>query len=126
MGMEHVVHFQNEGSPDLRRAMGLLAEHGFPVQMRMADGELTMPDEIPREGWKEVRLGTPSGMVTLVHRGREVLVVTWGNADDPMQRAWNAVTWAVAKAGDGLVLRSEGPQSPDDFRASVAVPDTLR
>jgi hypothetical protein len=94
--------------------------------MRMADGELTMPDEVPPVGWKEVRLGTPFGMVTLVRRGRELLVVTWGNANDPMQRAWNAVAWAVAKAGDGQVLRSEGPQSPDDFRASVAVPDSLR
>ncbi len=110
----------------MRRVMALLGERNFPVQVRMVDGELTMSDEVPPEGWKEVRLGTSSGMVTLMRQGREVRVVTWGNADDPMQRAWNAVTWAVAKAGDGQVLQSEGSQSPDDFRASVAVPDTLR
>jgi hypothetical protein len=62
--------------------MGLLAEHNFPVQMRMVDGELTMPDEVLPGGWKEVRLGTPLGMVTLVRRGQEPLVVTWGNAND--------------------------------------------
>lgn len=126
MGLEHVVHFLNEGSPDLRRVMALLAEHGFPVQVRMADGELTMPDEVPPEGWKEVRLGTPSGMLTLVRRGRELFVVTWGNANDPMQRAWNAVAWAVAKAGSGQILRPEGLQNPEEFRASVPMPDGLR
>lgn len=57
--MEHIVRFPTGGAPDLRRVMALLAEHGFPVQMRMADGELTVPDEVPPEGWKEVRLGHP-------------------------------------------------------------------
>ena len=126
MGMEHVVRFQDEGSLELRRVMGLLAEHNFPVQVRMVDGELTMPDEVPPEGWKEVRLGTPSGMLTLVRRGRELLVVTWGNANDPMQRAWNALAWAVAKAGGGQIFRPEGLQNPEEFRASVPMPDVLR
>lgn len=126
MGMEHVVHFLNEGSPDLNRVMALLAKHGFPVQMRMVDRELTMPDEVPPDGWKEVRLGTPSGMVTLVRQGQHLHVVTWGNADDPMQRAWNAVAWAVAKGGGGRLLRPEGLQDPDEFRRSAPMPDVLR
>jgi hypothetical protein len=124
--MEHVVRFPGEGSPDLRLAMALLAEHGFPVQMRMVDGELTMPDEVPPVKWNEVRLGIPSGMVTLLRRGQELHVVTWGNADEAMQRAWNAVAWAVAKAGDGQILRGEGPQGPDAFRVSVPLPDILQ
>ena len=126
MGMEHVVRFPGEASPDLRRVLALLAEHNFPVQVRMVDGELTMPDEVPPDGWKEVRLGTPAGMVTLVRHGREVHVVTWGNADERMQRAWNAMAWAVAKAGSGQILRPEGLQNPDEFRASVPMPDVLR
>jgi hypothetical protein len=65
-------------------------------------------------------------MVTPVRHGRELHVVTWGNADVPMQRAWNAVAWAVAKAGGGQILRPEGLQSPDEFRASVPMPDVLR
>lgn len=126
MGMEHVIRFSSGGSPDLRRVMTLLAQHDFPVQVRMVDGELTLPDEAPPERWKEVRLGTSSGMVSLVRRGGEIAVVTWGNADEAMQRAWNAVAWAVAKAGDGQILRPEGPQHPDDFRASVSFPEALR
>ena len=126
MGMEHVVRFPGEASLDLRRVMGLLAAHNFPVQVRMVDGELSMPDEAPPAGWKEIRLGTPSGMVTLVRRGQEVHVVTWGNADDPMLRAWNAVAWAVAEAGSGQILRPDGLQNPDEFRGSVPMPDVLR
>jgi hypothetical protein len=91
----------------------------------MVDGELTIPDDEPPAGWKEIRLGTPSGMVTLVRRGRELHVVTWGNAGDPIQRAWNAVAWAVANAAGGEILRPEGPMSPADFRASVPFPETL-
>lgn len=126
MGMEHLVRFPIEGTPDLRWVMALLAEHGFLVQVRMVDGELTIPDEVLPIGWKEVRLGTPSGMVTLVRRDQDLLVVTWGNADDPMLRAWNAVAWAVAKAGGGLIMRPEGPQGPDAFRVSVPLPDDLQ
>jgi len=126
VGMEHVVRLPGEASLDLHRMMALLAEYTYPVQMRMVDGELTMPDEVPPEGWKEVRLGTPSGMLTLVRRGPELLVVTWGNANDPMQRAWNAVAWAVAKAGGGQILRPEGLQNPEEFRASMPMPDVLR
>lgn len=126
MGIEHVVRFPAEGSLDLRRVMALLAEHGFLVQVRMLDGELTLPGEVLPIGWKEVRLGTPSGMVTLVRRDQDLLVVTWGNPDDPMLRAWNAVAWAVAKAGGGLIMCPEGPQGPDAFRVSVPFPDDLQ
>lgn len=106
--------------------MALLAEHNFPVQVRMVDGELTLPDEVPPEGWTDVRLGTAAGMVTLVRRRNELAVVTWGNADDAMQRAWNAVTWAVATAAEGEIVGPGGSQSAEAFRASSALPNTLR
>ena len=125
MGMEHVIRFPSGAPPDLRRVMALLAQHNFPVQVRMVDGELSLPDEAPPESWKEVRLGTPAGMVTLARRGGEVAVVTWGNADEAMQRAWNAVAWAVAAAGQGEIVRPGGPQRPGDFRASVPFPEAL-
>jgi hypothetical protein len=115
VGMEHVVRLPDETSLDLRRVTDLLAEHNVPIQVRMVDGELTMPDEAPPTSWKEVRLGTPSGMVTLVRRGQDLHIVTWGNADEPMQRAWNVVAWAVARTAEGEILRPEGPMSPDAF-----------
>lgn len=126
MGMEYILRFPGGKLPQLTRVMTLLAERGFPVQVRMVDGELILPTEMVPERWTEVRLGTPTGMVTLARRGEDLAVVTWGNADEAMQRAWNAVTWAVAKAGAGEILRPEGPQKPDDFFAEVRLPDLLR
>jgi hypothetical protein len=126
MGMEHIVQFPGRKIPELSQVMRVLADHKFAAQVRMVDRELTMPDEALPERWGEVRLGTPSGMVTVVRRGDAFHIVTWGNADEAMQRAWNAVAWAAAKAGDGQILRPEGAQAPDEFRNSAAFPDALR
>ena len=122
MGMEHVVQCADGMIPPLSRVMEVLADHQFQVQVRMVDGELTLPHEVPTDGWKDVRLGTAAGMVTLMRRGQELAVVTWGNADEAMQSAWNAVAWAVAKAGQGNVVCPGGSQGADEFRASVPMP----
>ncbi len=46
----------------------------------MIDGQLAFPDEEPAADWRELRVGTPQGMVT-VRRGKERMVfVTWGNS----------------------------------------------
>ncbi len=126
MGLEHIVRFSGGKLPELTRVMTLLNERGFPVQLRMVDGELTLPTEGPPERWTDVRLGTPTGMVTLMRRGQDLAVVTWGNADEAMQRGWNAVAWAVAKAGAGEILGPGGPQSPDEFYVAVGLADLLK
>jgi hypothetical protein len=126
MGMEHIIRFPCGKMPQLSQVMKVLADHKIVAQIRMVDGELTMPDEVPSEGWREVRLGTPSGMVTIARRDREFHVVTWGNADKAMQHAWNVVAWAAAKAGDGRILRPEAEQDPDEFRMTVDLPDVPR
>ncbi len=126
MGMEYSLRFSEQGVPPLHRILAVLAEHNFPVQVRMVDGELTLPDEVPPGGWKEVRLGTSVGMVTLVRRGQELAVVTLGNADKAMQSAWNAVAWAAAKTGQGKIVRAEGLQGASEFRASVLMPEIMR
>lgn len=126
MGMEHTVRFSGQKVPPLPEILAVLEEHNFPVQVRMVDGELTLPDEVPPDEWKEVRLGTSAGMVTLVRRGQELTVVTWGNADGAMQSAWNAVAWAAAKAGEGKIVRPGGLQSASEFRASVLMPEIMR
>jgi hypothetical protein len=126
MGMEHVVRFPDGRLPDLARMMAILEERQFPVQVRMVDGALILPDEVPPDGWKEVRLGTPAGMVTLMRRGQELAVVTWGNADQVMQSAWNAVAWAAANAGQGKIVRPGRLQSAGEFRASVLMPESMQ
>jgi hypothetical protein len=65
-------------------------------------------------------------MVTIARRGEEVAVVTWGNADDAMRRAWNAVAWAVAATGGGQIMGAAGPVSPEAFRTTAPFPPEIR
>jgi hypothetical protein len=87
------------GVPSWPTLRDRLAMRGFPSQMRMIDGQLAFPDEEPPADWRELRIGTPDGMVTVRREGNGVTVVTWGNADEAMQRAWNAVAAAFADGG---------------------------
>jgi hypothetical protein len=122
MGQERVVAFAVGKVPAWERVGGLLARSGFPVQMRMIDGQLAFPDEQPPENWAELRVGSPHGMVTIRREADRVRLVTWGNADAAMLQAWNALTWAFAEAGGGSV---EGA-SADEFRRQAELPAVLR
>jgi hypothetical protein len=125
MGMELRVEL-GESAPPLWPALAeLLAGHGFPVQMRMIDGALAFPDEAPPEGWRELRLGTPGGMVTLRRESRAVALVTWGNADANLRQAWHALAWACAEVSGGRVVTPEGPVAAADFRKSAELPPVL-
>jgi hypothetical protein len=44
----------------------------------MIDGELAFPDEEPPEDWRELRIGTPEGMMVTIRRERDrVVLVVW-------------------------------------------------
>ena len=92
----------------------------------MIDGQLAFPDEEPPEGWAELRVGTPQGMVTIRREPSSVRLVTWGNADAAMIQAWNALAWAFAEARSGQVEGPEGPQSAEVFRRHADLPTGLR
>ena len=127
MGMEHAVTFPAGSPPSWPAARYLLASHGFPVQVRMIDGELAFPDEEPPEGWRELRLGTPEGMVVTVRREPDrVVLVIWGNADAGLVQAWNALTWAFAEVGNGHVHTAGGLQAAAEYRSRVDLPAVLR
>jgi hypothetical protein len=98
--MDQTVSFAGK-VPSWPAVADLLARRGFPAQLRMIDGELAFPDEVPPEDWRELRVGTPQGMVTQRREGGAVVCVTWGNADAGMRQAWNALAWAFARAGGG-------------------------
>src|SRR4051812_953697 len=98
MGIEQSVMFEEKPLPAWEAVRGLLAGRGFPVQVRTIDGELAFPDELPAEGWRELRLGTPQGMVTVRREEGRAVFVTWGNAERPLLQAWNALAWAYAEA----------------------------
>jgi hypothetical protein len=125
MGMDRTVRFEG-GPPTWEAVRDLLAARGFPVQTRMIDGQLAFPDEAPPADWRELRLGTPQGMVTVRREADRVVCVTWGNADAALRQAWNAVAWAFAEAGGGKVEEEDGPLDAAAFRGKADLPAALR
>ena len=79
------------------------ARRGLAVQMRMIDGQLSFPDELPPDSWGELRLGVPGGMVTMRRQSNRVVLVVWGNVDEALLRSRQALAEAVAEAAGGTV-----------------------
>jgi hypothetical protein len=125
MGVEQRVTFAGS-PPPWQEVRDVLARSGFPVQMRLIDGQLAFPDEEPPESWQELRVAAAGGMVTLRRSGQELACVTWGNADAPLRQAWNALAWACAAAGAGQVQTEAGPQDAEAFRRTADLPEVLR
>jgi hypothetical protein len=116
MGMEQTVTFPVGSPPVWSMARNLLASRGFPVRVRMIDGELAFPDEEPPQSWRELRLATPNGMMVTARREPDRVVLTvWGNADAGLVQAWNALTWAFAEAGNGKIHTADGLQSAAEY-----------
>src|SRR5262249_21296248 len=86
MGVEQTV--RHGGGVTWEAVRDFLGQRGYPLTLRMIDGELAFPDEAPPPTWRELRVGTPQGMVTLRRGGDGLAVVTWGNADAALRQAW--------------------------------------
>ena len=126
MGLDQAVTFAPGKVPAYSAVSELLAQRGFPLQMRMIDGNLAFPDEMPPETWRELRLATPQGMVTVRRENERIVCVTWGNADAVLLQAWNAVTWAFAVLGDGRIAGPVGTMSAAEFQKTADFPPALR
>ena len=124
MGMEQAVNF-SDTLPTWNAVQTLLAGRGYPVQLRMIDGELAFPDEAPPAAWKELRVGTGQGMITVRREGNRLVFVTWGNADAEMRKAWNALTWAFAAAGGGQIETAQGAINSAEFLQRAEVPAVI-
>jgi hypothetical protein len=126
MGQERIVTFPGEAVPTWEAISELLGIRGFAVTLRMIDGELAFPDEKPSDHWSELRVGTTQGMVTVRHSPSQVRLVTWGNADAEMLRAWNALAWAYAQAGQGRITTEDGSLTVNEFLATADLPPAVR
>jgi hypothetical protein len=126
MGMEQMVSFAGATIPAYTSVRDFLGERGFPLQMGMIDGQLAFPDELPEEDWRELRLRTPQGMVTVRRAADKLVFVTWGNADAALSQAWNALVWAFAEVGGGEVETPQGRLDAATYRVSVELPAPLR
>ena len=104
MGMDQKVCFPPEKTPTWKQLADLMAQRGLPLQMRMIDGELAFPDEAPPDSWRELRVGTSAGMITLRCEADGITLVIWGNADEPMRQAWNELARALADLSGGTII----------------------
>jgi hypothetical protein len=92
MGQEEIV----EGAPpSLRELLERLSSVGLPATVMMVDGALQMPGLVPEGDWRDVRLRTPAGTVTLARRPAGVAVVVFGNADEALRAAQRQVADAI-------------------------------
>jgi hypothetical protein len=120
--MDQKVVFPPINMPSWAEYTDLLAGRKFPVQLRMIDGELALPDEVPPHDWRELRVSTSAGMVTLRRDTDGITLVIWGNADANMWQAWNALTWAFAHLTGGSVRSAAGELPLADFAKNAELP----
>lgn len=114
MGIQQTVRFSGN-APDWPGVRDLLRTRGLALPMRMIDGQLAFPDELPSEEWEEIRVGSAAGMVTIKRFPGRVDLVTWGNADAELSRIWNAIAWAWAEAGNGTIETLDGKKHHETF-----------
>jgi hypothetical protein len=125
MGMDRKVTLPAGAVPAWPTLVEFLAARNFPVKLMMIDGQLSFPDEQPPDSWRELRVQTPSGMVTLRREDDGVRLVTWGNAEGPLLQAWNALTWAIATAFGGIIQEEGTARSAQDFARLADLPAGL-
>jgi len=84
--------------PALELVLARLAEGGYASMIAMVDGALVMPKAAPPARWREVRVRTPDGTVSIVRHDDAVSVVVFGNADERLRTAQARVLAAIRAA----------------------------
>ena len=91
------IDVPREGACPLVPVLHRLAASGFVCVVAMVDGQLVPPRAPAPVEWREVRLRTPAGMVTLARRAGGVSVSVFGNADAALQEAQRRVADALVE-----------------------------
>jgi hypothetical protein len=122
MGMDRTVRFPGRVVPPWEAIRDCLARLGAIPPIRMIDGLPAFPDEVPGVGWRELRLGTQHGMVSIRAGSEALTCVVWGNASAELCAQWDAICWACAAAGSGEVATPTGGWvSADAFAKSASL-----
>jgi hypothetical protein len=82
-------------SIDIAAVLERLKARNFPSSVMMIDGQLVMPAAALPPGWRDLRLRTPGGTVTVARRPAGVAVLVFGNADASLQEAQRVVAEAI-------------------------------
>lgn len=120
MGLDRTIRFPAD-VPNWEAIQSALVRVGESASLRMIDGMPAFPDEIPEAGWSELRIGFPSGMVTIRRSSHSLTCVVWGNADDALRTAWDKLCWAAAVAGGGSIAMPDGSLTANEFADRVAL-----
>jgi hypothetical protein len=102
MGLQRDVTYSGE-APSWDTLRVRLAAAGVAVTMRMIDNLPAYADEVPEPGWRELRLTTGHGMVTLRQVAGRLSVVVWGNADGDLLRDRDTIASVIADLTTGSV-----------------------
>lgn len=95
MGMDQKITFPPEKMPSWPALVEAVAMSGVRLELRMIDGELAFPDETPPANWRELRVASQGGMVTLRRDPDGITLVIWGNADANTRQASEAIASAL-------------------------------
>jgi hypothetical protein len=89
MGVEIAV--PHRGPCPLGPVLAALAPAGVSATVAMVDGVLRAPGAPLPDDWREVRLRTPVGMITLRRHPTGIAVIVFGNAEAALQEAQRKV-----------------------------------
>jgi hypothetical protein len=67
------------------------------LSLAMIDGQLCLPDAAIPPGWKELRVRTPAGMVTLARRPDGIALLVFGNAGPELVSAQRRIADALTQ-----------------------------
>ena len=93
MGLEILV--RRPSALPLAPLVDALAAAGLPSTVAMVDNVLQGPGSAPPAAWRDVRLRTPAGIVSLRRTPSGIAIVIFGNADVVLQTAQRTVAEAV-------------------------------
>jgi hypothetical protein len=93
MGVEVVV--PRQGPCALGPVLDHLAAAGCACVVLMIDGALWPPGRPYPDAWREARLKTPAGMVTLARRPDGIALLVFGNAADDLRAAQLTIAAAL-------------------------------
>lgn len=92
MGLERLAPHPDRPLPEIAAA---LAAAGVTAMVVMIDNAFVAPGRPLPEVWRDARLKTPAGTVTLARRPDGIAVVVFGNADEPLRAAQDAILRAL-------------------------------
>jgi hypothetical protein len=118
VGIQRNIHHYPGATVDWAAIRDRLGSLGESVTILMIDGQPAYPDELPEQGWRELRLGLSGGMVTLRREPTSLSCVVWGNANPDHIMSRERLCWACAAATGGAVEVDDGTTASADHFAA--------